>query len=588
MDQLEQLKKYMEEGSYENAVALLPSVKEKSLKSASDLMLLARAYGKCADFAHADKLFKKAYKIRPSKLLFRDMIEICVECGRTDAAEEYYDKYSDLASGDTFGLSVLKYRIEKKKGTSAKELIVILKEINDYEYTEEWSYELAKAYHKAGMRDECIDELTRIVETFDAESAAAVKSKTLLAYYRGEISAEEITARGKKREAEERESVISPVSEETSDDVDTADGELEDEETENEENAVEEPDEDASDADYLNPEPESLDEDDSEAIAEQEDEPCAKSVEELTIEAEDEIAAEIEDEKAAEERAEEFGFEKPVEKADAVDLFQPKIILGPDDIKESKAKRIIINNQIRVEDVCKNFFRIAGVRHQIFNCLDLAVSERDKLFLCITGEAGTGRTSLATRLVRVLFLMGILKTDNVVRADAGKLENTDSASFKNMLQKYNVLVENAGKLNEESAAVLTEISGDRKSGTIAILEDNSKNINALLRTASGLREIVNNRIHLTKYDTEELLGFAYDICKDEEYYLSQAAADKLKELLESGRMGESRRFSFVMDVMNKAVEEADRRYAPGILKMAAEAAFSEGYSLIITEDDITP
>lgn len=584
MDQLEQLKKYMEEGSYENAVALLPSIKERSLKSASDIMLLARAYGKCADFVHADKLFKKAYKIRPSKLLYRDMIEICLECGRTDVADEYYATYSNLAPGDTFGLNVLEYRIEKKKGTPAKELIGILKELNEYDYTEEWSYELAKAYHKAGMRDECIEELTRIVDTFSPDSAVSVKSKTLLSYYRGEISAEEITARGKKRAEEEHASAIGENAEPAEEDSDAEPAE-EDSDAESEEETW------ITDTDDVSYETEAVQVNDGgdEVQPAQDEEPYAeKTLEELIIEAEEEIVAEIEDEKASEERAEEFGVEKPAESADTVELFSPRLFLGPDDIKETKAKRVIIDKRIRIEDVCKNFFRIAGVRRQIFNCLDLAISERDKLFICITGEEGTGRTSLGTRLVRLLFLMGALKSDKVVRTDAGRAEATDASVLKEMLQKYNVLIENAGSLSEESIAVLTSISGDRKSGTLVLLEDNSKNINALLRNASGLREIVNNRIHLTKYDTEELLGFAYDICRDSEYLLSMDAADKLKNTLESGRMGESRRFAYVVDTVNKAVAEADARYAPEILKMAAEAAFSENCTLIITGDDITP
>ena len=101
MDKLAQLKEYMEAGKYEAAVALLPEIKENKAKTAPEMMLLAGAYGKCADFEHAERLFKKAYKIRPSKLLFRDMIDICIECGRTDEAESYYEHYKEVASSDS-------------------------------------------------------------------------------------------------------------------------------------------------------------------------------------------------------------------------------------------------------------------------------------------------------------------------------------------------------------------------------------------------------------------------------------------------------------------------------------------------------
>ncbi|MCQ2536767.1 MAG: hypothetical protein MJ124_00025 [Lachnospiraceae bacterium] len=429
--------------------------------------------------------------------------------------------------------------------------------------------------------------------SFDPEEGVAIKAKTLLSYYRGEISADEIKARGKQRDEKEHREAIEGVAEAPievtvePEPVEEADPAAEPEATAEPEPAaevepaaapepVEETDPATDEEPIAEPEPEVTAEPLAEAVTE-------LSTERIIAEAENEIIEQLEEEKEAAEKMAEEEREK-----NNVPLFAPKFTLSQDDLKDSKAKRVIVKNQIHIEDVCKNFFRVADVRHQIFNSLDLAVNERDKIYMCVTGEPGIGKTTLAARLVRLFFLAGVLKTDRLARADAKMLGNNGPRSLKNMLKKYNVLVENAGSLSDECIEALVAQAGDRKSGTCVVLEDNSRNINTIFRNSTALRELANNRIHLTKYDNNDLLGFAYDICRENEYLLAQSAADAILETLENKRMNESVRFAYVMEIMKKAVREADRRYAPGILKMAAEAAFSEDYSLVLTDEDIKP
>jgi pyruvate formate lyase activating enzyme len=46
-----------------------------------------------------------------------------------------------------------------------------------------------------------------------------------------------------------------------------------------------------------------------------------------------------------------------------------------------------------------------------------------------------------------------------------------------------------------------------------ILEDNVRDINKFLRAREELNSLFNNRIHLGKYTTDDLLGFAFDYIK---------------------------------------------------------------------------
>ncbi len=677
MDKLAQLKEYMEAGKYEAAVALLPEIKENKAKTAPEMMLLAGAYGKCADFEHAERLFKKAYKIRPSKLLFRDMIDICIECGRTDEAESYYEHYKEVASSDAFNLGVFKYRIEKKKGSDKAVLIDCLKEILLIEYTPEWAYELAKIYHKSGMKDECVAELERIVSTFDEDTGVVIKAKTLIAYYRGEITAEEIVAKGKQRDIPKETPAaklpvaapaVSPaVKAEAPEPVKTKESSEEPEETpkkrrrkglfgfgrddsdEDEESwGASEHSETKSKKGPKKPEDASEPADEAEheetgapaevtgqveiagsadgteiaeSIASAETaenvegtasieiteptegtesavdtgsqeytepaEPAGAELAESEDTEADEIRKTAEAELSLELEAEEEDNKSLLPKLPKEELFTPHVILSQEDLRDSKAKRIIISKEIRPEDICKNFFRIGEVRRQIFKSMDLVINERKRIFLCITGEPGTGRSTFAARMVRLYHRMGLLKNDILAGTEASVLNRLPSGMVTKMLSDYSILIENAGGLSEDCIAELIQAADEKKSGTCVVLEDTSRNINSLLRGGNDLRALVNNRIHLPKYDTVDLIGFAYDVAMEGQYMLSVKAAKKLKDGIDSRRIPEPEKFMAVVQTMKDAVDRADERYAPVILKMAAEAAFDDEGRLVITESDVT-
>ena len=61
---------------------------------------------------------------------------------------------------------VLKYSIKKGQGASYDELIEILEEFKEQEYTEEWAYELAYLYHKAGKTEKCIEACDELILWF--------------------------------------------------------------------------------------------------------------------------------------------------------------------------------------------------------------------------------------------------------------------------------------------------------------------------------------------------------------------------------------------------------------------------------------
>lgn len=82
-----------------------------------------------------------------------------------DEAKDYYQEFVEIAPHDNLKY-VLKYEICKAQGANIETLIGILEELKEQEYTEEWAFELACLYHKAGMADKCVEACDELVLWF--------------------------------------------------------------------------------------------------------------------------------------------------------------------------------------------------------------------------------------------------------------------------------------------------------------------------------------------------------------------------------------------------------------------------------------
>ncbi len=83
------------------------------------------------------------------------------------------------------------------------------------------------------------------------------------------------------------------------------------------------------------------------------------------------------------------------------------------------------------------------------------------------------------------------------------------------------------------------------------------------------------------------MGFAYDVFTDADYAIEASAADNFKKTVTKKTTGNAPKLPVVLELAQKAVENADKRLTPEILKMAAEAAI-ENYNLVILNEDLKP
>ena len=86
--------------------------------------------------------------------------------GQISEATEFFDEYREVAGNDN-SQYILRYKIARAKNASLNEQIRILEEYKEKEFTERWSYELAKLYYKAGDKQKCLDLCNEMILWFN-------------------------------------------------------------------------------------------------------------------------------------------------------------------------------------------------------------------------------------------------------------------------------------------------------------------------------------------------------------------------------------------------------------------------------------
>lgn len=163
---LDQMKSLYAEEKYEDAADIADTINWNKIKNVNALVKAGEIYEKTERYEDSRDVLLMAYDRSPiGRMIIYRLAEVAVKMQDFDAAQDYYDEFVQIAPHDSLKY-VLRYDIKKAQGAPYTDLIPILEELKDQEYTEEWAYELAYLYHKAGMSDKCIDACDELILWF--------------------------------------------------------------------------------------------------------------------------------------------------------------------------------------------------------------------------------------------------------------------------------------------------------------------------------------------------------------------------------------------------------------------------------------
>ena len=163
---VDQMKSLAAEGKYEEAVEIVDSINWRKIKNINALVKAGEIYEQVGRYDDSREVLLTAYDRSPiGRMIIYRLAEVAIKTGNFEEAKDYYEEFVEIAPHDNLKY-VLKYKINKAQGADYNVLIGILEELKDREYSEEWSYELAFLYHKAGMAEKCVEACDELILWF--------------------------------------------------------------------------------------------------------------------------------------------------------------------------------------------------------------------------------------------------------------------------------------------------------------------------------------------------------------------------------------------------------------------------------------
>jgi len=179
----EQITKFVRKKQYQNALRLMDAIELGRFKARTDQLGFVDVYMHTMRYEDARELLIPLYDVYPTCHVLYDLFLMSLKLHEPVQASEYLEEYKEKAPKDPQRL-IMEYMLEKENGAGQHELITILKRLKQEEYTAKWGYELAKLYHKAGMKEECISECDDLIAWF-GKGSIVNKAITLKQLYLG-------------------------------------------------------------------------------------------------------------------------------------------------------------------------------------------------------------------------------------------------------------------------------------------------------------------------------------------------------------------------------------------------------------------
>lgn len=215
----------------------------------------------------------------------------------------------------------------------------------------------------------------------------------------------------------------------------------------------------------------------------------------------------------------------------------------------------------------------------------------------LTGNPGTGKTTIARMMGEVLCSMGVLPTKRVIEADRSKLVGqylgeTGKTVTKLIDQAMGgvlfideayTLSDGGDQYGKEAIDTLMKRMEDDRGKFVVIVAGYREPMEDFMKVNPGLASRFTSKLHIEDYNTEELLLIYKNMAKAQDYELSLNAEMKLFEYIDNLVLHKKSDFGNARDMRN-LLDATIQQLSVRVSAMAPEEVTPEMYRMIEPED----
>lgn len=210
------------------------------------------------------------------------------------------------------------------------------------------------------------------------------------------------------------------------------------------------------------------------------------------------------------------------------------------------------------EEILSYFLAVKSVAPVIKNVVKQTEAAPEHMI--ITGEKGSGKTSIAMRIIKASQINKVDKIETIAKINATLLNQKDVTEILDKVNGGVLIIENAGSLKPSTVYAMEDALYSNKYYVQMIAVDNKKSMKKLLTCTNSFLNDIRMRIDLPIYSGNELAEFARTYAELNGYNLDGMAVLALHSVIDIFQTDQhAANLEDVKNIMDEAMERADKR-----------------------------
>jgi SpoVK/Ycf46/Vps4 family AAA+-type ATPase len=215
----------------------------------------------------------------------------------------------------------------------------------------------------------------------------------------------------------------------------------------------------------------------------------------------------------------------------------------------------------------------------------------------LTGNPGTGKTSIARKMGEILQSMDILPTSRVIEASratlVGKYMGETPKIVNNMCDKAMggilfideayTLSDGGDQYGKEAIDTLMKRMEDDRGKFVVIAAGYKDKMEEFLTMNAGLASRFTHKLHIEDYNEDELLAIYKHMAQKEQYTLSQAAEFKALDTIYKMVLAKNESWGNAREMRN-LLDSTIQKLSERVSHMPPDEVTKETYQIILPED----